>query len=72
MRGGPEIRITGSVTTVATGSVAITRNAGNSQESAGVTVATLTIANEDGWVSGEPVEVIIRSLGGTGEVYAAS
>lgn len=68
MRNGPELRITGAVTTVtADTSVVITQAAGDSQEvnqQAADLVVTMTQALTAGWRVGERVEITVRSLGG--------
>lgn len=66
MRGGPELRITGNVTTV-TGdtSVVITEQIEETMDqNQGTTarVITLTQVETDGWAVGEKVEVSVRSL----------
>lgn len=68
MRNGPEIRITGNVTTVnADTSVVITEQREESQDKnlqSAARVITITQALTAGWRVGEKVEVIVNSLGG--------
>ncbi len=68
MRNGPEIRITGNVTTVnADVSVVITEQRPESQDKnlqTAARVITLTQTLTAGWRVGEKVEVIVSSLGG--------
>lgn len=68
MRNGPEVRITGTVTTInADTSIVVTEKKEESQDknlqSAARTV-TLTQAATAGWRLGEHVEVCIRALDG--------
>lgn len=74
MRGGPELRITGTVTTVnADTSVVITQDREESQDKEGQTAArvitltdtdTIDAATLERWAVGERIEVIFKSLGG--------
>jgi uncharacterized protein (DUF736 family) len=68
MRNGPEVRITGNVTTVtADTSVAITEQQEESQDQhvqGAARVITLTQALTAGWRVGEKVEVVVKSLSG--------
>jgi hypothetical protein len=67
MRNGPELRITGNVTTVnADTSVVITEQKEESQDKnlqSAARVITLTQALTAGWRSGEKIEITVRSLG---------
>lgn len=68
MRNGPEIKITGNVTTVnADTSVVVTEQKEESQDTslqAAARVVTLTQTLTAGWRVGEKVEIVVRSLGG--------
>ena len=68
MRNGPELRITGNVTTVtADTSVVVTEQREESQDKNIQTAArlvTLTQALTAGWRVGEKVEIVVKSLGG--------
>ena len=68
MRNGPEIRITGTVTTVTSNtSIVITEKKEESQDSSLQSAArtvTVTQAATAGWRTGEHVEVILRALDG--------
>lgn len=66
MRGGPELRITGNVTTVnADTSVVITEQLEETMDlnqGATARVVTVTQVETDGWAVGEKVEVVVKSL----------
>lgn len=68
VRNGPQLRITGNVTTVnADTSVVITEQKEESQDKnlqVAARVVTITQALTAGWRSGEKVEVTVTSLGG--------
>lgn len=68
MRNGPEIRITGNVTTVnADTSVVVTEQKEESQDKnlqTAARVITVTQALTAGWRVGEKVEITVTSLGG--------
>lgn len=74
MRGGPELRITGTVTTVTPDtSVEITQDREDSQEKDTQSAArvititdtdTIDAATLERWAVGERVEVVIKALGG--------
>lgn len=68
MRGGPEVRITGAVTTVnADTSVVITQDDANTMDQKDITTVTIAMALTSGWTVGEVVEIAVRSLGGSGQ-----
>jgi hypothetical protein len=68
MRNGPELRITGNVTTVnADTSIVVTEQKEESQDKnlqSAARVITITQALTAGWRSGEKVEIVVKALGG--------
>lgn len=68
MRNGPEIRLTGTVTTInADTSVVITEKREETQDknvTSATRTVTLTQALTAGWRTGEHIEVCIRALDG--------